>query len=147
MRFHDPITHLRSHLSKPELELMRNTAISIAGFSAALIIYLAQAKGQPSYSAISLWASIVSLLTWLFGAQYISAYLIHGERTYPHINLLLSGAISVVGYASLFVAVVAAVWRISICAGIFLILSGIALAIVAAVHSRAVDRICNESDA
>jgi len=120
MRFHDPITHLRSHLAKPELEQMRNTALSIAGFAAALIIFLAQSKGQLSYSSVALWASIVSLLTWLFGAQYIRAYLVHGERTYSHINLFLSALIGIVGYSSLFVAVVATVWQLSMAAGFFL---------------------------
>jgi hypothetical protein len=147
MRFRDPITHLRSHLAKPELELMRNTALSIAGFSAALIIFLAQSKGQPSFSAVALWASIVSLLVWLFGAQYISAYLVHGERTYSHINLFLSTLIAIVGYSSLFIAVVATVWKLSVAAGIFLMLAGLALAVFVVIHSRAVDRICNDSDA
>ncbi len=147
MRFPDPITHLRSHLGKPELELMRNTALSIAGFSAGLIIFLAQSKGQPSYSPVALWASIVSLLVWLFGAQYISTYLMHGERTYKHINLLLCGFAAVVGYSSLFIAVVATVWRLSVAAGVFLMLFGLVLGGFVFFHSRFVDRICNAPDA
>ena len=95
MRFKDPISHLKSHLGKGELELMRTTALSVAGFFAALIILLVQTKGQPPYSAVALGSSIASLLVWLFGAQYVSAYLVHGERTYKYVNIFLSAAISI----------------------------------------------------
>jgi len=126
---------------------MRNTALSIAGFAAALIIFLAQSKGQPSFSTVALWASIVSLLAWLFGAQYISAYLVHSEKTYSHINVYLSALIGIVGYMSLFIAVVATVWQISVSAALFLMLSGVVLGACVFFHLRAVERICNEQDA
>ena|SRR6185312_10261817 len=147
MRFQDPISHLRSHLRKGELELMRTTALSAAGFSAAVIFLLAQTKGQPSYSPVALWSSIVALVTWLFGVQYVSAYLVHGERTYKHINILASAAIAVVGYASLFVAVVATVLQLSVCAGIVLAVLGVVLAIAVFMHTRAVEGLCNSDDA
>ena len=147
MRFPDPITHLRSHLSKHYLEEMRSTALSAAGFSAGIIILLAQTTGQSSYSVISLWASIASLLIWLFGAQYVSAYLVHGERTYPHFNVFLAAIVSLLGFASLFIAVVATVWRLSVIAGIVLTVLGIVLAVAVFFHFQSVDRHCNESDA
>ncbi|UGB39226.1 hypothetical protein [Frateuria soli] len=147
MRFKDPISHLKSHLGKGELELMRTTALSLAGFSAALIILLVQTKGQPPYSAVALWSSIASLLIWLFGAQYVSVYLVHGERTYKYINIFLSAAISIFGYISLFVAVVAMVLQLSVSAGIVLAVLGFVLAVAVFVHSQSVARLCNESDA
>lgn len=147
MRFKDPISHIKSHLGKGELELMRTTALSVAGFSAALIILLVQTKGQPPYSAVALWSSIASLLIWLFGAQYVSAYIVHGERTYKHINIFLSAAITILGYTSLFIAVVAMVLQLSICAGIVLAVLGLALAAAVFVHSQSVARLCDESDA
>jgi hypothetical protein len=147
MRFPDPVSHIKSHLGRGQLELMRTTALSVAGFSAALIILLVQTKGDAPYSAVALWSSIASLLIWLFGAQYVSAYLVHGERTYQHINVFISAAIAFLGYASLFIAVVALVWQISECAGIVLSVLGLLLAVVAVVHSRSVDRLCNESEA
>ena len=147
MRFQDPISHVKSHLGKAELELMRTTALSAAGFSAAVIFLLAQTKGQPSYSAVALWSSIASLLIWLFGVQYVSAYLVHGERTYKHINVFVPAAIAVLGYTSLYSAVVATVWQLSVYAGIVLAALGVVLAVAVAVHSRSVERLCNESDA
>jgi len=147
MRFQDPISHVKSHLGKAELELMRTTALSAAGFSAAVIFLLAQTKGQPSYSAVALWSSIASLLIWLFGVQYVSAYLVHGERTYKHINVFVPAAIAVLGYTSLYSAVVATVWQRSVYAGIVLAALGVVLAVAVAVHSRSVERLCNESDA
>jgi hypothetical protein len=126
---------------------MRTTALSVAGFSTALIILLVQTKGEPPYSVVALWSSIASLLIWLFGAQYVSAYLVHGERTYKHINVFISAAIAALGYASLFIAVVAMVWQLSACAGIVLSVLGVLLAVAVVVHSRSVDRLCNESDA
>jgi len=147
MKFSDPITHFRSHLLKEQLEQMRNTALSAAGFSAGIIILLAQTQGQPSYSVVSLWAAIVSLLVWLFGALYVSAYLFHGERTYGHLNVFLASAVSFLGYPALFVSVVATVWRLSECAGIVLTVLGIVLAACIFIHFQNVDRHCNEADA
>ena len=147
MRFPDPVSHIRSHLSENRLQLMRTTALSAAGFSAGLIVLLAQVKGQPVYSQVSLWAAVFSLPVWLFGAQYISTYLVHGERTYKYINIFLSALVGILGYAALFTAVVATVWQLSICAGIVLLVLGVVLAVAVFVHARAVDRLCNEADA
>ena len=147
MRFTDPVSHLRSHLNESRLQLMRTTALSAAGFSAGILVLLAQVKDQPVYSEVSLWAAVFSLLIWLFGAQYISTYLVHGERTYQHINIFLAALVGVLGYAALFTAVVATVWQLSMCAGIVLVVLGVVLAIVVIVHTKSVERLCNESDA
>lgn len=147
MRFPDPVSHIRSHLSEDRLQLMRTTALSAAGFSAGLIVLLAQVKGQPVYSQVSLWAAVFSFVVWLFGAQYISTYLVHGESTYKYINIFLSALVAILGYAALFTAVVATVWQLSICAGIVLLVLGVVLAVAVFVHARAVDRLCNEADA
>jgi hypothetical protein len=148
MRPSDPVGHLKSHLSKENLELMRNIALTTAGFSAGIIILLSQLHGSSaSYSAVALWASIFSLVAWLFGFQYINAYLLHGEHVYKHINMQVAAGISLVGYLSLFTAVVATVWQMSVCAGIALIILGVALAATIVVHTRAVERHCNASGA
>lgn len=147
MRPSDPVGHLKSHLSKENLELMRNIALTTAGFSAGIIILLSQLHGSTSYSAVVLWASIFSLATWLFGFQYINTYLLHGERVYKHINMLVVAGISLVGYLLLFIAVVTTVWEMSVLAGIVLIILGVALAATIVVHTRAVEKLCNESDA
>ena len=147
MRPSDPVGHLKSHLSKENLELMRNIALTTAGFSAGIIILLSQLHGSDSYSAVALWASIFSLVAWLFGFQYINAYLLHGEHVYKHINMRVAATISLIGYLSLFTAVVATVWQMSACAGIALIILGIALAATIVFHTRAVERQCNASGA
>ena len=72
MRFSDPIAHIKSHLSQGNLEQMRNVALTTAGFSAAIIILLSQLRGTASYSAISLWASIISMVVWLFAFRYVN---------------------------------------------------------------------------
>jgi hypothetical protein len=146
MKFPDPIAHFKSHLTKEQLEQMRNTALSAAGFSAGIIILLAQTKGQPSYSTVSLWAAIASLLIWLFGALYVGAYLFHGERTYGHLNVALAAIVSSLGYPALFVSVVATVWRLSPCAGVLLTILGVVLAVCIFKHFQSVDRYCNETD-
>jgi hypothetical protein len=147
MRFQNPVAHLKSHLSKDNLEQMRNIALTTAGFSAATIVLLAQLKGTSSYSAVALWASIISMVVWLFGFVYVNAYLLHGERVYKAINVAVAGATALLGYAALFVSVVATVWQLSVCAGVALSFLGVALAVVAFVHNRSVERHCNESDA
>ena len=147
MRFTDPASHLRSHLNESRLQLMRTTALSAAGFSAGIIVLLAQVRGGPAYSEVSLWAAVFSLLIWLFGAQYVSTYLVHGERTYKHINIFLAAFVGILGYAALFTAVVATVWQLSTCAGIVLLVLGVVLAIAIFVHTKSVERLCNESDA
>jgi hypothetical protein len=126
---------------------MRNGALATAGFAAAIIILLSQVKGTPSYSAVSLWAALVSMVVWLFGFLYVSAYLLHGERVYQHINIFTIAAIAVSGYAALFVAIVATVWQLSACAGVALIVLGILLAVASFIHFKSVERSCNASDA
>ena len=79
--------------------------------------------------------------------MYISAYLTHGERTYGHINVYLASVVTFLGYPSLFVAVVATVWKLSAFAGIVLTVLGIALAVFVFRHFQSVDSYCNESDA
>ncbi len=143
----DPITHIKSHLSRGNLELMRNGALGSAGFSAAIIILLAQLHGTPSYSSVALWAAIIAMCVWLFGFQYVSAYVLHGERVFSRISIFAVASIAVVGYGALFVAVVATVWQLSACAAAVLIVLGVVLAIATFVHSRTVERQCNESDA
>jgi len=147
MKPQDPVAHLKSHLSKEILEQMRNIALTTAGFSAAIIMLLAQLKGTSSYSSVALWASIISMVTWLFAFVYINAYLLHGECVYKEINIAVAGITALLGYALLFVSVVATVWQLSACAGIALTLLGIALAIVAIIHNKNIERHCNKSDA
>ncbi|MFC3269372.1 hypothetical protein ACFOED_10150 [Vulcaniibacterium thermophilum] len=147
MRFSDPVSHLRSHFSQEYLGQLRNTALAAAGFSAGLIVLLAQTKGQATYSEVSLWAAIASLVIWLFAWQYVLPYIVHGERTYNHFNFNLAALLTLSGLTALLTAVVAIVWRLSVCAGIVLTaLSGI-LAIAVLFHNWAVDRHCNGSDA
>jgi hypothetical protein len=59
----------------------------------------------------------------------------------------LAAFVGVLGYAALFTAVVATVWQLSTCAGIVLLVLGVVLAIVVFVHTKSVERLCNESDA
>jgi len=77
----------------------------------------------------------------------MSTYLLPGERVYRHINIFVAAAVAVIGYAALFVAVVATVWQLSACAGVVLTVLGILLAIATFIHTKSVERQCNESDA
>ena len=135
-----------SHFSKEYLEQLRNSALSAAGFSAGIIILLAQTKGQPSYSPVSLWAAIISLITWLYAWQYVAPFIIHGERTYKHFNFVLAGVLPFIGITALFTSVVATVWHLSPCAAVVLSVLGVALAIAVLVHFHRVDKYCNEGD-
>ena len=137
---------MQSHLSKEYFEQLRNTALSAAGFSAGIIILLAQTKGQGSYSEVALWAAIVSLVTWLFAWQYATAYWVHGERTYGHFNFILAALLTLVGLGALFTAVVATVWKLSVWAGIVLSALGLILSVAVFVHFQTVDKYCDERE-
>ena len=136
----DPTDHFRSHITKAYLEQLRNIAISAAGFSAGLLIFLAQTTGEAPYSQTALWAAIFALVTSLYGWQYVLPYIFYGEKTYEHFNVYVVALIQIVAVLAILVSVCAIVWQLSVYAGIALALLGLTLAILVLRHNFQVMR-------
>lgn len=141
----DPIQHLKSHLSREYVERLSGIALASAGFSAGLLALLAQADFSSLHTNVSLWSSVTALMLSLYGWQYFLPYLLHGEKTFGHINLVRVALLQVSTVIALLVSVTALVWRLSCWAGLAMVLSGICLAVLVIRHNSAVIRHCQES--
>jgi hypothetical protein len=147
MADHDQFQHERSHFSASFFERMGAVALSAAGFSAALVFFLAQASDQDAYTAVSLWAALASLILWLCAWQYVEPYSVHGAQSYGHFNFFLATAFSGFGLISLLVAVAAVVLKLSVCAGVAFSVLSVLSVIWATTHNQAVSRHCKSRDA
>ena len=142
----DPYKHERSHFSSTFFERMGSVALSASGFSAALVIFLAQVMGQSNYSETALWAALCALLLWLCAWQYVEPYATHGEQSYGHFNFLTATLLSGLGLISLLISVAAIVLKLSICAGVVFSVLAVLAIIWVFVHNQSVTRHCKSKD-
>ncbi len=143
----DAGNHLKKYLTRSYLEQLRNIAIAAAGFSAGLLIFLAQTDGNPPYSDTALWSAIFALLVSLYGWQYVLPFILFGEKTFEKFNIYVVALIQMSTVLALLISISAILSHVSVCASTFLVFLGAALATLVIHHNWKIISFSHEKDA